>query len=260
MRGRRIGAAGVLALLMAFTSCAPKRSEVLLDTTAIRSDQLLSLVRDRSNLVRTLEGRGLVTYSSPDLGGSATFELSLKKPDSLLVFLEGPLGIDVGTLFMSRDRYVIYNPMENVAISGKPKRGFIRGLIPVDLTFEEILNAFSGSFDVPADASAVTEYRIDDGQFLVTLACGRRLCTYWIDHENLRVTKFEAQDTEGRLLMQATASSFATDDDASVPRRITLSFPEEEREVRVQYSALTINPGNPSFAYSVPDGARKIIR
>ncbi|MBI4534839.1 MAG: hypothetical protein HY708_01085, partial [Ignavibacteriae bacterium] len=101
----------VLAALC-LTSCASKRSELLLDTRVTPPEVVLAMVDAKEKKIQTMVGTGSLTFESPEIAGTAAFESSLRKPDSLLVTLEGPFGIDVGTFFLSRDRYVMYNSLE----------------------------------------------------------------------------------------------------------------------------------------------------
>jgi hypothetical protein len=251
---------GMLPIILGSPSCAPTRSGIALDTTAINAFDLLQKMRETSAKVGTLEGKGTITFESPELGGSAAFELSLKKPDSLLVLFEGPFGIDVGTLFLSRERYVVYSSLENVVITGVPRTSTIRSVIPFDLTYDQILNAFSGTFDIPDDVTSVRSFGIDDDQFLIRVDSGSKAWLYWIDSRHVQVTRFEVRDRSDHLLMQATTAAFAEESDAFAPKRIVIWFPQEQRQISVHYSTLTINPPNPSFVYSVPLDARTLTR
>jgi len=241
-------------------SCAPRRAEIELDTAAVDAARLLSIVRERASLVNTLEGRGTLSFEGPEFGGTASFELSLRKPDSLLVIFEGPFGIDVGTLFLSRDKYVVYSSMENLVVTGVPRTRAIRTVIPFDLSVDQILNAFSGAAEIPDIVDAIHAYRIEGDRFLVSVRCGDRICSYWIDNTNLQVTKYEVREEDGGLVLQATSAAFTEEGEASAPRRIVVGFPQKERQVSVYYTSLTLNPPNPSFAYSLPADARTIVR
>jgi hypothetical protein len=248
-----------IILLAIFPSCAPRRAEISLDTLAVDAERLIAMVREQANRVSTLQGRGTVTFETPAFGGSAAFELSLRKPDSLLVLFEGPFGIDVGTLFLSKERFLVYNSVQNLAITGVPYARTIRSVIPFDLTVEQILAAFSGAFQIPGDPALVRVYTVDDGRFFLSLTCGTRICNYWIDNRFLQVVRYEILDADGHLRMQATSSSFTEDGDASAPRHIVVLFPEDRRSVSVYYTSLTLNPSDPSFAYTLPEDVRTII-
>ncbi len=240
-------------------SCAPRRAEVALNTRVVTAPVLMEMVRQREQLVRSLTGSGSVSFESPEMAGTAAFELSLKKPDSLLVTLEGPFGIDVGTFFLSRERYVMYSSFENLAITGTPSHDVIRTLVPIDLTFEQIISAFSGIALLPP-ASDLRSYEINDNRFLLTFACGENTCRYWVDPAYLLVARYQMLDTNKTELFDARFVSFREEDGVTVPRRISVSVPPQGRRISVSYSSLTTNGSAPSFAFSIPPNARTIVR
>lgn len=242
------------------SSCAPKRSELLLDTKAIDAKTLISLVQEREEGLRSVVGRGTVAFETPEIAGSAAFELSLKKPDSLLVTFEGPFGIDLGTLFVSREKYLLYNSMENRVITGAPSSSTIRSILPFDLTLDQVIGAFSGSFSFPSDTQSLQAYSVDDDMFLLSYRCGSGTCRYWIDSRYVLVKKYELRDERDALVMDAVSSSFTEDGVACAPKRVRIRFPSQQRQLSVSYSSITLNDAAPSFVYSIPSSARTTIR
>jgi hypothetical protein len=222
--------------------------------------QLIALVREQSMRLQTLSGTGSISFESPTMSGSASFEVSLKKPDSLLALFEGPFGVDVGSILLSRDRFFLYNSHDNALFTGKPEASTLRKLIPFDLSFDELLRAFSGSFSLPDSSSVIAGYRIDEGRFLVSTTCGKGSSTYWIDNQVLHVTEYEMRDEQGDLLIHAVWSSFAEEDGVSAPKRMAIWFPRENRQISLSYSSIAINPPHPSFAYSYPSDAKTYER
>ncbi len=252
--------AAVLVLALLAGSCAPKKSSVLLDTRRTSASTLLQMVATGNARVHSMTGRGSVAFESPDLNGSAYFELSLKKPDSLLAKFEGPFGIDVGTLFLSRKRFVMYNSLENRVTTGVPSTAAIRSFVPFDLTFDQILDAFSGVFPLEGDATDVRGYAVDGDRFTLTMTCGSGTCEYWIDPELFVVTRSRRLSSNGTVLLDAEAAAFVEQDGVVAPKRITITFPEEGRRVSVFYTSFQLNAPEPSFAYSIPPSARTIVR
>jgi outer membrane lipoprotein-sorting protein len=247
-----------IALLL--SSCAPKRSEVLLDTKTTDANELITLVQEHENRLQSVVGKGTVTFESPEMAGTAAFELALKKPDSLLVTFEGPFGIDLGTLFISSQKYLMYSSMENKVVTGRPSAAAIRSIIPFDLTLDQVVGAFSGSFPFPSDPKTLQTYSVDDDRFLLMFRCGSNICKYWVDYRNVHVTKYEMRDEHDELIMDAVSSSFAEDGEASAPKRIRIRFPLQERQLSVSYSSITLNDPDPSFEYSIPSNARTVVR
>jgi hypothetical protein len=250
----------VLALLLIFSSCTPRRSEVGLRPSETPPSALVDLVDAADAKLVTLTGRGTIAFESPETSGSASFDLTLRKPDSLLVALEGPFGIDVGTLFLSRQRFVMYNSMENHVITGVPTAHTIRSVVPFDLTYEQILDAFTGSFPVAEKGSTPLSYTVDDDQLRLVYACGTDSCSYWIDPADLLVRRYLRLDKEGQVLMEATTSGTIAEDGARIPRRVIVSFPGERRRVTIHFSRADLNTPSVSFDFTIPSSARRTVR
>lgn len=248
----------LLAILLA--SCAPKRSEMLLNTDATPSDVLLVRVAERGAKLSSLVGAGTVSFDSPEMSGTAAFESNMKKPDSLLVTLEGPFGIDLGTLFLCKEKYVMYNSLENSVITGTPDGSFIRSVIPFDLTYEQIANAFAGVFTIPYAPKDLESYVVEEDNFLLTYTCGANTCKYWIDPTYLLVTHFEQRDASGNVLVDAKAYAFVQQEDIAAARRVQITFPQQNRQLSIAYRTLKLNAAKTDFRFTIPPNAKNISR
>jgi hypothetical protein len=247
---------GMLAAACVALSCAPSRPALELDSTKVEVGHLLELVRARSEKLRSLVGSGSVAFETPQGGGDAFFSLSLRKPDSLLVRLEGPFGIDVGFLFLTRERYVLYNSLENRVFEGTPKAEALRRLIPVELTPEQIVEAFSGIIPLPTRAEEVISYCVEDDRFKLVSACGLDTCTYWVDPASLLIRHYVRHDGGGRVVMEVETGKVTEEEGVFLPKRIRVTFPDSGRQIAVLYSSLSLNDPSPSFAFTVPVDAR----
>jgi outer membrane lipoprotein-sorting protein len=241
-------------------SCAPKRSEILLNTDATPPDVLLKMVEDRGAKISSLVGRGTVSFESPEIAGTAAFESNMKKPDSLLVTLEGPFGIDVGTFFLCKEKYLMYNSLENTVTTGNPNSSSIRSVIPFDLTYEQILNAFAGLFTIPYSEKELKHYAIDDDMFFLVYTCGAKTCTYWIDPKYLLITRFEQRDASDNLIVEAKAYAFTQQDDVAAARRIQIKFPQQSRQLSIAYRSIRLNVTDTDFQFTIPPNARVISK
>ena len=54
-------------------------------------------------------GEGKFTIETPEIAQSASFFLNLQKPDSVMLRIEGPFGIEVGAAIVTRDEFLFYN-------------------------------------------------------------------------------------------------------------------------------------------------------
>jgi Domain of unknown function (DUF4292) len=258
---RRISVVLLTALpALMVSACSPKTAGLGMDARAMSPAALMSLVKAGGDKLATMTARGSVSFESPEGSGSAFVQMVMKRPDSLLVRFRGPFGIGGGTLFLSRDRFLFYNAFENRVISGVPDVKSIRSVIPFELTPEEILQAFCGRFLISAPADSVQHYGVDEDLFHITLGCGADTCEYWIDPEVFLVRRMQRLSRGGRVLFEATAEDYITDEGVSVPRRISIQFPLTKRRLAVFYDLVTVNPPDVSFAYSVPSSARRETR
>ncbi len=243
---------------MLIGSCAGEHAAMSLDTNAVPAEELVRRVNERAAAVTSMTGRGSLWYESPAAAGSAFFTIALRKPDSLLVRLKGPFGMEVGLLFLSRDRYVVYNGMQNQVITGVPTMESFRSVIPVDLTREQILEAFSGTFSVDPSRGRLVRYTVDDDAFLLAYVSGPDTTRYWIDPENQLVIRTLVTGEGGETLLEATAENPVQQEGAFAPRNVQIRLSGQQLSIR--YSTLELNTGHPSFAFSIPSGTRTINR
>jgi hypothetical protein len=241
-----------------FDACAPRMPGVALDAGATPSVVVRRLVAAKGEKLHTLQGSGAVSFDAPEMSGDASFTSHIRRPDSLLVTLEGPFGIDLGMLFLSRDRYLVYSSLENRVVTGNPATGSFRSVIPFELTVEQLLNAFAGVFLLPDQEPVV--YEVRDGQFFLSFICGNDSCEYWVDPELMMVVRYRRVMPDGEVAMEARCTSPAEEEDAAAPRKIIVTFPGEQRRLSIAYSRVTLNAPDVSFEYSIPPNARTTVR
>jgi hypothetical protein len=251
---------GIALMLLVLSSCAPRPTGVLLDTDRVSVADVIGLVKASNSRLLSLTGRGNVTFESSEAAGSAYFTLALRKPDSLLVKLKGPFGIDLGFLFATRERFLVYNSFENKVVDGRPDAATIRSMIPLALTYEQILEAFSGAFPIEGTAADVRTYTIDEGRFRLVLVSGTDTCSYWVDPETLLVTRYARRDARGAHLIEAETGSVMEQEGVFVPRKISIAFPSVSRRVAVFYTTMTVNDPAPRFVFALPPDARSTKR
>jgi len=248
----------LLGIGTAIYSCSPHTAAVMSDLNTTTAGVLTGRVKQRQAALTSMAGSGSVSFESPDRAGSAYFELALRRPDSLLMTLEGPFGIGAGFLFLSRQKYVMYSSLDNRVISGVPGPSAIRSMIPVDLTFDQIMSAFSGGFVLPD--SLPSRYTVDDGKYLLVYTLGGRTSSFWIDPESDLVVRYEVHDPGGDLILEAESSQIVRRGDLCAPRHITVDFPDDGKRLSIHYMVLDLNAGDLSFVYSVPAGAHSSLR
>jgi hypothetical protein len=247
----------VLAFLAA--ACGTTREGVVLDPARVPAAELIRRVQEESDRIRTVSGTGSMVFDSPQISGSAEFTLALDKPDSLLLKLEGPFGLDVGLLFLDASRFVAYNSMENEVMEGPSDSAALRLFIPVPLAPRQIVDAFSGRYPVDP-GGRLLGYGVDGERFLLTAMSGRDTCRYWIDPAALAVTSYRRTAPDGRVMIDAELARLTSVDDIEIPRSIVIRAPARGSMIRVLFADLDVNGDPPDFLYSIPANARRKTR
>jgi outer membrane biogenesis lipoprotein LolB len=240
----------VVLLALVFVACGPTRESLLLDTQQVPADRVIQAVQSADHRGALFSGEGSVAFESSDMSGSVFFSIAMHRPDSLLIRLEGPFGIDVGFLFANRAHIVLYNAMENWYLDEPTGNAGMRKALPVDLPFDQMIDAFAGSFRLPT-AGRPFSYAIDDEKFLLKYRQGTEIASYWVDPSLHIVTRYQLVRGDS-ILAEAAADRFTEDGDCLVPRSITLTIPSLSQSISIFYSNLEAHPSEVSFARTIP--------
>lgn len=246
-----------LLLMILLQSCAPTRE--LSRARTLTLDEVLLQVRERHKKIETIEGEGALTVESPEASNSGSFNVMLKKPDSLRLELSGPFGIHVGTLMLSRDQFLFYNWMENTAIVGKPDGSSFGTLFRIKLQFDEVLNAFTGAFSLSSEGDSLERFYVENDLYVLRYRTSDGMKEYRVDGENFIITSYRILDLDGKAILIAMASRFEDNEIVAMPMLIRVVFPSERRSVTIAYDELRINePVQCSF--TLPKQAEVIYR
>jgi outer membrane lipoprotein-sorting protein len=237
--------------------CSPSKGVV--HEGALPLEEILRRVRERNQHIKTLKGDGSITVESPEESNSGSFDVDLKKPDSLRVEFSGPFGIHVGTLTLSPQQFVFYDWRENTATIGKPDGKTLRSVFRISLRFDEILRAFTGEFLADDAPDSLRHFSVMDDLYVIRYQTGEGEKEFRIDPETFVVSGYRLLDDKGIPKLIATASKFDEEQGVITPRLLRVIVPGERRSVTIVYSNIKLNePVQCSFA--LPRRAEVIYR
>ena len=222
----------------------------------------ISEIRGRVNAnlerIKTLRGTGTISVESTEMSGSGSFEISLRKPDSVLLRFEGPFGIEVGSALVTRTEFSFYSSFQNQLVTGATSSANMSRYLRMNVTFDDLLNLFAGSAlfmdDNDTDGTLTTE----ENQYVVQYKQADRSRRYWIDPGSLLITKIQNLDVRGVLTSELRLSNFRVVGDAHFPSDIRLVMNAERRILSIHYSSTTINATPLNFTLRVPENAQRI--
>jgi len=256
VRGRHYGLP-LIVLLMLVTGCAPALKTARERPLAV--EEILRRVHERNEAVRTLKGGGTITVEAPEGSNSGFFTASLKKPDSLLVEFKGPFGIHVGTLLLSRERFVFFNRMQNRAVIGRPDGRTLQSMFKLKMDFDQILNAFTGEFPEASPADTLSGFSIEDNEYVLRYRNPANGTEYRIDGDAFVVRTYTVTDTPGDPSVTATTDRVDDSPPIAMPRFLRVIFPRERRSITIAYDDIEVNkPVDCSFV--LPPQAQIIQR
>jgi len=230
----------VAVLLVAlWSSCAPTKKVYRERTMTV--DEVLQRVQERNEQITTLKADGTITVESPEESNTGSFDLMLKKPDSMRVELTGPFGIHVGTLMLAREQFLFYNWRDNTATIGKPDGKTLAYMFRLKMHFDEILNAFTGEFSSTLQRDSLLRFSVENELYVIKQPTANGIKEYRIDGNYFVVTSYRELDIDGKATLTALASDVDDDDDIAMPHLLRVIFPKERSSVTIAYDDVRIN-------------------
>ncbi len=229
-----------VGLTLALIGCASQR-EIVKKERTLTAGEVMKRVRDRSGFVTTLGGSGSITVETREASTSGSFDVVLRKPDSLRVEFRGPFGIHVGTLSVSRDRFVFFNRRENTAVVGKPDGSTLQSMFRLKIRFDELLNAFAGGFPDPDDHDSLAGFSVDRDLYVLLFRSTDGTKEYRVDGDNFLVMGYRTLDAQGTATLTGLISRTTETGNVTMPSLLRIVFPDEQRSVTIAYDNIRVN-------------------
>jgi hypothetical protein len=239
-----------------FSSCTSSEIEMKSDMTF---EELKGRVNSSSEKLLTLDAYGEISIDSPSLNNTGTITVSINKPDSIFTKLEGPFGIDVADLLITRSNFIYYNVMDNKVISGQSTPNNLRIIMKVNISFDEIINAFSGKFTFGEEKYENVEITKNEKSYIMSIRNGKEIKKYWIDNQSYFVTKVITSDENGKTKIDISYDNFYEKDGIYFPKKISISRPAEKENIWLTYNNEEFNNNKLTYRLKIPKSAKKII-
>jgi outer membrane lipoprotein-sorting protein len=226
--------------------------------TTVNPETVRRIVQGNYQKVRSMTGSGTISVETPEMAQSGSFELFLRKPDSVLVKIEGPFGISVGSALITRDEFVFYNSLQNQLITGPVTSANLNRIFRVKLTFDELMTLFTGGSFLASDDASPDTVVVEENQYVLMYRNTDGTRRYWLDPASLLITRIQHLDQKGKLFFEERYEKFRTIGDASLPRFIRVTQHTSQRMIGVIFSSLDINTGGSPLELDIPKNAERI--
>jgi hypothetical protein len=244
-------------LLFTFLLSACTSPKFTLDTDKVTFNELLDNIQNEQNKITTLKAGCRISIDSDDFSGNFFANVYYIKDDSLLLSVTGPFGIQAGTLFLGKERFIFYNQMTNKFYNGTIIDFSNQTFFQFPLKLRELINIFVGKEDLPS--MKISEYSIENNLFHVQANNSDENYSIKIDNSTGHIRKLTLKK-DNQVMYTREYDTFVKSDGLYFPRKIRMIRPEEKQAVSIYYTNVSLN-GNiepEKFIIKIADYAEQI--
>ncbi|MCX6120857.1 MAG: DUF4292 domain-containing protein [Ignavibacteriales bacterium] len=220
--------------------------------------EVQEITRSHHAHIHSMTGEGRISVETPEIAQSGSFTLTLQKPDSVLINLQGPFGIKVGSALVTRTGFLFYNSLENKLITGLSSVENLNRILHVQLSFDDLLNLFAGGAFLENDFHAPDETYIENDQCVFVFTSSKTSRKYWIDPTTLYIQKVQFLDQSGKLALEQTFNNFEDVNGFAMPYTIRVIQPKTRQRLTFTYSEILVNTEQLHFTFTIPSNAERI--
>jgi len=246
----------ILLLTLFLSACTSPK--LALDTEEVSFNELLDYIQTEENRLKTLKASCRISVDSEEFSGNFFANVYYIKEDSLLLSVSGPFGIQAGSLFIGKERFIFYNQMTNKFYNGSVKDFKNKNLFQFPLKMRELINIFTAKENLPS--MKIEDYKIDDGLFFLKTKNSNDDYKIWIDNSTGRIVKL-IQNRDDQTIYTHEYGDFMTAGKLYFPRKIKMVKPAEKQAVSVYYTHLSINEeiDRDNFIINIADHAEQMF-
>ncbi len=214
-----------------------------------------TFAQQNTGAIHTFKGQAKLTVESPQMSGTMQVTVIWKAPDTLFLAAEGPLGINLGKVFVGEKRFIIYNEYQNQYISGALDNPYLTRFLQTSFSLNQLKSILLGI--PPSGWKNLQPIREQAGLFIL-FQDGIKY-RYHVNLRNGMLEKWEMVTASGTEMIM-TLERYRQIDGVWFPRLIRLTRPRFQERMSVFYEAVTINhPISPKqYTIIVKPGVRQL--
>jgi hypothetical protein len=220
---------------------------------------VMAAVEARNAGVRVLENEGTISVDTPELSNSGSILLRILKPDSMLINITGPFGVNVARGLVTSKDFTFYNSLENTVATGTTSAKNLKNIIRIPIEFRDILEIASGTMGFDRRPKGVIPAAVQaDNLYLLTYKGDDETTSYEIDLDHSAVRRYLRKRNSGEVLEDVSFKDFRKKSDLYLPTVINIERPAFNESVALTYDRMTLNSPPLDFSIRIPKSATKI--
>ncbi len=225
----------LLLFLMWLPSCSPV---AISRKPALQISSLADwprVYRENFASIRTLRSKAQLSLETPQMSTRFTVQFLYVAPDTIFMQAEGPFGMDVGQIFIGRERFLIYNQYNNQFLAGSLDDPYYSRFLQTDFSFQEIKNVLLGFVHLPENLKlldaehGVFGARVGSEKWRLVVNPGTGLL------EKREVT------VDGQLVLQEEFKNYRRIGHTVIPGFVRVLLPQERQRFSVRHTHLRLN-------------------
>jgi len=250
----------VLSIPAFFNGCVP--SKPVEDVEILPSERLINKLEVNRRRIKNFEGTGTFRVKSSERNNSASFQVTLQKPDSIYFSFLGPFGIELAQALVTDNNFTFYDQLHNVVYTGRTNDETLKDIFKINLTFSQLLDVFIGSVNLTQNLyKTPAKYEIDYDQYVLTYvdSLTNYKTEYHVDIRELGITNYKILDQRNNLILEGKYSRFELLENVAVPYKVEVENKEKNQSVMIEYKNMRANKNNIGINFTIPEDAT-IIR
>ena len=208
----------------------------------ISKEALLARLQARQEQVQSFQARGRITFLSPEQNYSGNAVLTGRLPDSLKVNVLDFLGRTILSFATDGADVKVLSPSENKLFQGPATPGNLAAFIPPTVTLPQALRLLVGSLPLTPGPPQNFDYEAATGLYRLEWRQGDALTErLWVSAQGLYPVKEEWFGGAPEPRFTAELANFGAQA-PDLPEKITLKTSAPQKEMRLVYRELKLNP------------------
>ena len=246
--------------LLYLEGCAPSKP-IQIERT-ISPDRLIKRLEANRRKIKSFTGSGSISIRTPELDTKSSFQVEIKKPDSIKVAFYGPFGIDLAYALITKNDFQFYDVIHNTVYKGKQRPGVMKEILKVDVSYDDLLDLITGSVNLTdklREEPSSSELADDKLTLIYKNASNQITNTYIVQNEKMEIRQFIQSSSKGKNLIDTKFSNFNLFDEIPIPMGIAFNDFLNNQKIQIEYRKIEINNEIGNLSLEIPSDAEIIV-
>ncbi|MEE9431391.1 MAG: DUF4292 domain-containing protein [Melioribacteraceae bacterium] len=251
----------LFSLLVAILASCTSTKKVKTVEEILPPNRLVKRLEANRRKIKTFEGSGVMKIETPKINAKASFEVFVKKPDSIKLSIYGPFGIDIAQAVVTNSEFEFHDVLRNTVYKGRTDNNLLKKVFHIDLSFSELIDAFAGAVNLTSKLRGTpSNYKLEDDNYILTYTDtnSTKKSIYEIKTSNLAIGNYKLFASRNNLLFEGDYSKFKLYNKVAIPRKTTVENKRQNQKVEIEYRSVTVNEKLESLKIEIPTDAKVI--